>query len=401
MIPPDRAPPHFWFPETPERSGPGYLANPDAWIALRGQTRNWFTRGVRVELDHDPYTVLDRFFNRFSGGLIAGWLSYDLARFNHSLPDDRSSTPDPFLLLAHYPRGTGSSPDPGVSPPSLGTFRPTLSRSHYVNRVRRIRERIREGYVYQVNFSQRFTSSCSGSLRGLIPVVRSERVPPHAAGAFWGSFEAVSLSPERFLRVEGDRILTEPIKGTRPRSRDPGRDRALKDELRHSEKDRAEHVMIVDLERNDLNRICRPGSVGVSDLYRLLELPAVFHLVSTVEGTLETNVTPGHIFRETFPGGSVTGAPKSTALRVIRELEERRRGLYTGSLGFWDLDRDVADWNIAIRTLVKRGGEADWDAGGGVVYDSDPGAEYRESLDKVQSLRTLKTDVTSPSVTGG
>lgn len=399
MTDPLESRPTFWFPTTSARKGPGLLRDPDAWVMLdeRGSI------GVRHGLDLDPagdaYRVLDRFFRAFDRGIVAGWLSYELAHEQH---DVGSPTRDPFalprLVLAHYP--AGSARPPVSDPPWLGRFRPRLPRSRYLRDVRRIRELIAEGYVYQVNYSQRFTASFSGSLRGLAGGLPEGERPPHTAGAFLGSLEALSLSPERFLRVEGDRILTQPIKGTRPRGCDPGEDRRLAEELRNSLKDRAEHVMIVDLERNDLNRICRTGSVRASELCRHRSFASVHHLVSTVEGRLRSTVTPGTIFRNMFPGGSVTGAPKSTALRVIHDLENRRRGLYTGSLGFWDLERGVADWNLAIRTLVRRGNRASWDAGGGIVHDSDPEAEYRECLDKVQSVRRFESGVpSSPSRT--
>lgn len=399
MTDPLESRPTFWFPTTSAREGPGLLRDPDAWLMLdeRGSIR--VRHGVDPDPEGDAYRVLDRFFRAFDRGIVAGWLSYELAHEQHAIG---SLPPDPFgvprLVLAHYPAGSarGSAPDP----PSLGRFRPHRSRSGYLRDVRRIRELIADGYVYQVNYSQRFTASCSGSLRGLTAVLGYGERPPHAGGVFLGSLEALSLSPERFLRVEGDRVLTQPIKGTRPRGRDPGEDRRLAEELRNSPKDRAEHVMIVDLERNDLNRICRTGSVRASELCRLRPFSSVHHLVSTVEGRLRPTVTPGAIFRNMFPGGSVTGAPKSTALRVIHDLEDRRRGLYTGSLGFWDLERDVADWNLAIRTLVRRGDRAYWDAGGGIVHDSEPEAEYRECLDKVQSVRRFESGVPpSPSRT--
>ncbi len=391
MTSPPESPPAFWFPSTPDREGPGFLVGPDAWMVQDGDGTTWVQEGVDLDTGGDAYRVLDRFFRRFEEGVLAGWLSYELAHEQHTigpLPGDPFSIPR--LVLAHYPGGSSASPPGEV--PSLGRFRPTVPRREYRRDVDRIREKIQDGYVYQVNYSQRFTTRCSGTLRGLAGELGPGDRPPHTAGAFLGSLEALSLSPERFLRVEGDRILTQPIKGTRPRSPDPEEDRRLREELRTSGKDRAEHVMIVDLERNDLNRICRTGSVRASELCRLRRFGSVHHLVSTVEGRLQPAVTPGSIFRNMFPGGSVTGAPKSTALRVIHDLENRRRGLYTGSLGFWDRDRSVADWNLAIRTLVRRGGRAYWDAGGGIVYDSDPASEHRECLDKVQAVRRFESE---------
>jgi para-aminobenzoate synthetase component 1 len=149
-------------------------------------------------------------------------------------------------------------------------------------------------------------------------------------------------------------------------------------------------MMIVDLERNDMNRVCEVGSVEVPELARLRSYPTVHHLVSTVRGRRKSSVSTGDLFRNLFPGGSVTGAPKSMAIRLIHHLEGRSRGLYTGTLGYWDRDRDRAEWNILIRTLIKHGKQAWWDAGGGIVIDSDPDREYRESVDKTGPLQQIR-----------
>jgi len=213
--------------------------------------------------------------------------------------------------------------------------------------------------------------------------------PPPSAYVSHGDHEHPSLSRERFLHLDGDEIITQPIKGTRPRGGNPHEDNRLRGELLRSEKDHAEHAMIVDLERNDLNRVCRPGTVTTQKLAEHHSFPTVHHLVSTVNGELRSDVTPGQLFRSTFPGGSITGAPKHTAVRLIDRLETRQRGIYTGTIGFWDLDRAVADWNIAIRTLVRSGKRGWWDSGGGIVIDSDPESEYRESLDKLALIRRM------------
>jgi anthranilate/para-aminobenzoate synthase component I len=197
------------------------------------------------------------------------------------------------------------------------------------------------------------------------------------------------VSPERFLLLEGRRVETRPIKGTRPRGLGPMHDQALGRELTESEKDRAENVMIVDLLRNDLSRVCRPGSVRVPELFTLEQHPTVLHLVSTVVGETLPGVTATELLRATFPGGSITGAPKVRAMEIIAELEPTERGLYCGSIGYISHSGSM-DTNIAIRTCVLRNGRIYFSGGGGIVADSDPEHEYRETLHKVQGIvRTL------------
>src|SRR6266545_1648231 len=226
---------------------------------------------------------------------------------------------------------------------------------------------------------------------------RSSRCPPESAyerlrsrtpstfGAYLdaGDHRILSASPERFLRVRGRDVETRPIKGTRPRGRTPSEDRALADELRGSEKDAAENVMIVDLERNDLGKVCDFGSVHVPMLRGLRSLPNVHHLESVVSGRLRPDVSIPDLIRATFPGGSITGAPKPRAMEIIECLEPHRRGVYTGALGYVSWDRSL-DWNIAIRTATVIGPTAYFAVGGGIVADSDPEAEYQEALDKLR-----------------
>jgi para-aminobenzoate synthetase component 1 len=200
-----------------------------------------------------------------------------------------------------------------------------------------------------------------------------------------GGAGLASSSPERFFRIEGDRIETWPIKGTRPRGATPEEDAALAGELRRSEKDRAENVMIVDLERNDLGKVCVTGSVHVSALCEVTSHSNVHHLISRVEGQLRSDATPVDVLRAMFPGGSITGAPKIRSIEVIDELEPVRRGLYTGAIGYWDVGGDC-DWNVAIRTVVAGGGAASFHAGGGIVADSIPDAEYEETLVKASGM---------------
>ncbi|TET56909.1 MAG: anthranilate synthase component I family protein, partial [Dehalococcoidia bacterium] len=195
----------------------------------------------------------------------------------------------------------------------------------------------------------------------------------------------VSASPERFLKVQGDLVETRPIKGTRPRGRNAVEDERLAGELTHSAKDRAENVMIVDLERNDLGRICRYGTVQVTELAVLETFPTVFHLTSTIVGRLRRDKNNVDLLKAVFPGGSITGAPKVRAMEIIDELEPTRRSIWTGSIGYLSFNQDI-DINIVIRTFLIREGKAYFQVGGGIIYDSDPEAEYMETLDKAKAL---------------
>jgi para-aminobenzoate synthetase component 1 len=208
---------------------------------------------------------------------------------------------------------------------------------------------------------------------------------PFASYLDFDGVAAVSASPERFLRVRGDRVETRPIKGTRPRGKDQASDEALARELVNSVKDNAEHIMIVDLERNDLGRVCRYGTVEVSERAALEKYATVYHLTSTVRGRLQPGKGVIDLLKATFPGGSITGAPKVRAMEIIDELEPTRRSIYTGSIGYIGFDGNL-DLNIVIRTILVKDGRACFQVGGAVVFDSDPEGEYRETLDKAKAL---------------
>ncbi|MCD4823339.1 MAG: aminodeoxychorismate synthase component I [Phycisphaerae bacterium] len=247
---------------------------------------------------------------------------------------------------------------------------------------------IAAGDIFQVNLSQRF---CVENAPDSASIYRELRLRNPAWYSAYMRFPSlgedcaiVSSSPELFLRIRGREILTRPIKGTRPRIGQATADNAAADELIASEKDNAELAMIIDLLRNDLGRICRYASVRVSESRRLETHPTVFHLVGTVVGELRPEVGPAEVLRATFPGGSITGAPKIRAMEIIDELEPVARGVYTGCVGIVGVDGS-AEWNIAIRTIVCDGGRALIQAGGGIVADSTPTGEYDETLDKARA----------------
>jgi para-aminobenzoate synthetase component I len=260
-----------------------------------------------------------------------------------------------------------------------------FTRDQYLATVRRAQEYIAAGDIYQVNLSQRFQveTDCSGA--ELYPILRRANPAPYCAYLDIGPAQILSSSPECFLKLDGRNAVTRPIKGTRPRGQSPADDAAIATELLRSPKDNAELVMITDLERNDLGKVCEFGSVRVSDLVRAEPYATVIHLVSTVEGTLRPEVSHVDCVRACFPGGSITGAPKIRAMEIIDELEPHARGVYTGAIGFFGYNR-VSHFNIAIRTVVHAGGRLTFHAGGGIVADSDPAAEYDETLAKAQGI---------------
>lgn len=240
--------------------------------------------------------------------------------------------------------------------------------------------------MFEVCTSQRFEGEYPGSGERLYAALRALNPAPFAAWLRTGSFEVACSSPERFVRLDRTgRVETRPIKGTRPRGASPGEDDRLRAELAQSEKDRAENLMIVDLSRNDLGRVCEFGSVQVPGLCEVEPHPFTFQLVSTVVGQLRAGLGPVDVVRAAFPGGSMTGAPKVEAMKQIAALEPTPRGVFAGSIGYIDFD-GAMDLNIVIRTLVKRGDRVGFSVGGAVVADSEPHEEYQETLDKAHAL---------------
>ena len=254
----------------------------------------------------------------------------------------------------------------------------SLDRAGYEAGVERIREHIRAGDLFQANLTRRISARTELSGTELYERLAVRSPAAYSAYLDTGDGEVASVSPELFLRSRSGRVTTRPIKGTAARGTTRDLDRGLADRLVASEKDRAENVMIVDLLRNDLSRVCRPGSVRVPDLAVLESHAAVHHLVSTIEGRLGEGLGPLDLLRATFPGGSVTGAPKIRAMEVLRSIEPVRRGVYTGAIGILGFHGDL-ELSVAIRTAVVRGGYATYGTGGGITLASVPSEEWRES----------------------
>ncbi len=263
---------------------------------------------------------------------------------------------------------------------------PDVNKEQYLEDLRHVISYIKEGDIYQANLTQRFSLPWNGNPWALYQQLHELNPAPFAAFLPYSDFQILCSSPERFIRIQKDgAIETRPIKGTRPRGSSSLEDHALALELQESAKDNAELTMIIDLERNDLGRICKIGSVQVPDLIRLEKYPTVWHLVSTITGQLKTALLPSEVLRAIFPGGSITGAPKIRAMEIIEELEPHKRGIYTGSIGYLGFD-GAWDLNIVIRTIILKNGKAYLHAGGGIVVDSQPEEEYKETLVKAQAL---------------
>nr|WP_239550840.1 aminodeoxychorismate synthase component I [Halanaerobacter jeridensis] len=260
-----------------------------------------------------------------------------------------------------------------------------FTRQQYLSAIKKIQHYIETGYIYQVNLSQKIKGEINCSGYQLYKRLREISPAPFAAFLEFPEIEILSNSPERFIKVRDNLIETRPIKGTRPRGKTEQEDEKMRQELLASEKDKAELLMIVDLERNDLAKVSKVGSVEVPQLYELEEYANVHHLVATIKSELEVDKDVIDLIEATFPGGSITGAPKIRAMEIIDELESTQRNIYTGSIGYLGFDGSL-DLNIAIRTIVKQNKQINFNVGGGITWNSNPESEYQETLDKAQAI---------------
>ena len=386
------------------------------------ESANDFARRLRDALTRLGHAKLpDGCELPFAGGLI-GYLSYDFGRRLEAMPnqarDDLQLPQASFGLydwalitdhqeqrcqLVCHPRLPDARRDSLLqllrsdAPSAPGSFalqapfQADISQAGYAKAIGRIQDYIHSGDCYQVNFAQRFQAPYQGNPWPAFGLLRQACPTPFSAYLSLGGDNAiVSLSPERFLKVSQGRVETRPIKGTRPRGNTEQSDQTQAAELLNSRKDRSENLMIVDLLRNDLGRSCAIGSVQVPELFALESYPNVHHLVSCVTGQLAPGKDSIDLLLGSFPGGSITGAPKIRAMQIIDELEPTRRAIYCGSLLYLDV-RGEMDSSIAIRTLLFKDGQVSCWGGGGIVADSNWQAEYQESLTKVDILlRTLE-----------
>jgi anthranilate synthase component 1 len=270
---------------------------------------------------------------------------------------------------------------------ATATFESECGEAAFTDRVRRIKEYVHDGDTFQTNVSHRLVAPAAVHPVEAFDALRRVNPAPYSGLLEFPGIDLVSASPELLLDVEGDRVETEPIAGTRPRGDTPAADADLERDLTTDEKERAEHAMLVDLERNDLGKVCEYGSVDVPDYRRVDRYSEVMHLVSLVDGRLRDGVSVADAVAAVFPGGTITGAPKPRTMEIIDEMEATRRGPYTGSIGVFGFD-GRATLNITIRTLVRVDGTYRLRVGSGIVHDSEPEAEYRETLDKARALVT-------------
>lgn len=300
-------------------------------------------------------------------------------------------TEDAPVLLARFRQeiergmeeGFPALPDAHATKPI--TVRPNFEKEEYKAAVDRMIRYIIEGDIYIANMTQRLDVMSDREPLAVFEHLRTHNPSPFGGYLDCGDHQIICASPERFLRLRDGVVETRPIKGTRKRGETPEEDEALRRELEQSEKDKSELLMIVDLERNDLNRVCRPGSVEVTELFTVETYATVFHLVSNIRGELAQGSDVTDLLRAAFPGGSITGAPKYRAMEIIDELEHGKRGLYTGSIGYLTLDGEC-DLNIVIRTALHRDGHYHLGVGGGITSESDLEFEYEETLQKAKAV---------------
>ena len=398
-----------------------YACNPSKTFEFDKGTAWIRSMGVESKQPGECFEMLRDFANccsektdsklPFLGGII-GYLSYDLAWEYEDLPDRLPADyPLPQARFGYYDTAlvydNAEKTFWGVTTEDEDKFeelcsllktaeasrdsfevsglRSNFERDGFLSAVERIRAHILDGEIYQANFAQRFEAEFSGSSWGLYEKLRKSNPAPYSAYLNFGDDVILSSSPERFLAVNGSAATTRPIKGTRPRGRNETTDLMQEEELRLSEKDRAELLMIVDLERNDLGKTCEPGSVRVDELFSLERYARVIHQTANVSGTIEKDKDVFDCLKGLFPGGSITGAPKIRSMEVIEELERHKRGIYTGSIGYVSC-HGAADFNIAIRTMRQTRNKLIFHAGGGIVWDSDPIIEYEETLHKAKAL---------------
>jgi len=379
-----------------------------------------FLEGLRVY--RDPRLP------RFWGGLV-GYVAYDVVRFFEPVPigkKDVINLPDMFfflteLVLIHdnlsgkvkvvvpiFPKEGAEKEyqrakealqkalervyEGCVYPknyqdkePELSLWKSNFTKEGFEEAVLKAKEYIAQGDVIQVVLSQRFSRAFKGNAEDIYRVLRFLNPSPYMFYLDFGSFQVVGSSPEVLVRLEEGKVLTRPIAGTRRRGNTEEEDRALEQELLADEKERAEHLMLVDLGRNDLGRVCKPGTVKVTDFMRVERYSHVMHLVSDVEGEVMEGLSAFDVLKACFPAGTVSGAPKVRAMQIIEELEPERRGIYAGSVGYVSFDGNM-DMAIAIRTAVCRGGEVFVQAGAGIVADSDPEKEWWETVNKAKAL---------------
>ncbi|NVD06837.1 aminodeoxychorismate synthase component 1 [Vibrio sp. JPW-9-11-11] len=403
------------------------VARPIATITTCGQQSRIVENGHTTLSQQDPFELLNLWQQSllsgidyqgelpFVGGAL-GYFAYDLGRRVEKLPtlaEQDLTTPDMAVGLYDWAivvdHQTQQAQVVGVNTEQrwqwlqsqsaaasehfslTSDWQSNMTHSSYSHKFAQVQEYLRSGDCYQINLAQRFQATYIGSEWQAYLELEKVNQGPFSAFIRTEQGAIISVSPERFLQLKQGIIETKPIKGTRPRHSDPQRDQSAANELAAAEKDQAENLMIVDLLRNDVGRVAKPGTVHVPKLFDIESFPAVHHLVSTIRAQLDHNYTPADLLRASFPGGSITGAPKIRAMEIIEELEPHRRSAYCGSIGY--ISRHGAmDTSITIRTLVAENQRLYVWAGGGLVADSQCESEYQETLDKLSRILPVLQD---------
>ena len=377
------------IPAPPDSPNPTSSPRAVFWSPQAVQMCEGLVEIVQTNAVAEIPACLDRVRAGVAQGLTAaGFLAYEAAPGLDPALTAHPPDGEPLLWFGLF-RALTTVPTPTACETgayTVGAWTPRVDRADYLATVARIRALIAAGDTYQTNYTFPMDASFSGDAFAWFLDLRERQQAAHAAFLDLGRFAVVSASPELFFHLDGDRIVTRPMKGTRPRGLFPQADEALRDELASSVKDQAENIMIVDLLRNDLGRISEIGSVEVPDRYHVERYETVWQMTSTVAARTQTDVP--EILRALFPCGSVTGAPKRRTMEIIRELEPHRRGVYCGAVGWWGPGRRAA-FNVAIRTawLDRATGSARYHVGGGITWDSAPEGEYDECMTKAALLR--------------
>lgn len=416
------------------------VANPIATLTTTGNHTTIQTESEHEHSERDPFELLSELQQRllpelssdldlpFVGGAL-GYFAYDLGRRVETLPtlaEHDLTTPDMAvglyewaLIVDHHTQtacvvgcnveqhwqwlqaqqSTQHLSQPTAPQPDFAltsAWQSNMTPESYADKFAQVQAYLRSGDCYQINLAQRFSAHYQGSEWQAYEKLEQFNLAPFSAFIRTEQGAILSVSPERFLQLNQRTIETKPIKGTRPRSADPQEDAALAHDLANADKDQAENLMIVDLLRNDVGRVAKPGTVHVPKLFDVESFPAVHHLVSTIRAELDAPYSAADLLRASFPGGSITGAPKVRAMEIIEELEPHRRNVYCGSIGYISRHGRM-DTSITIRTLVAEQGKLFAWAGGGVIADSECDAEYQETLDKLSRILPVLSEPSSPT----
>ncbi len=372
--------------------GPNTLlaTQPQKILKLHNHILTLTENNQTLTLNGDPLKhIQDHITATSNGNSHSGWVGYVGYEAAKYLEDFQSlnfyPTQLPEIWLGYYSEILNFVSSPYEGEVGRGILSDSTTKEIYLNAIQKAQKYIYEGDIYQVNLSHRFTTQIPSDLYQLYQHMRHISPAPYSAYLNLGEHTILSSSPELFFKIDNGTITTRPIKGTMPRGKTPQEDADFYAQLNHSEKDKAELLMITDLERNDLGKICDYGTVKVPQLATIETYSHLHHLVSTITGKLKKNITPFQALTALFPGGSITGAPKKRAMEIIQELETVPRELYTGTIGYITDDGN-AQWNIAIRTAYSYSNKLHFHAGGAITADSNPNAEWQETLVKAEGL---------------